>query len=271
MVIVKLKIEREIRRIGNAPSSLEVLKKKAKEFFCIENPCFLYTDPDGEKVMFDSQDEYLDVLKLNIDPLILWVEDSDLVKLSRSTIISQILPIEPKPKLSLTSPYTISLNSSGLLNSSKILKKPEKIHQSSGFNRASVDVQTDCSCLDVQEKQIECNDKISLESVLNKVKKILNIQQANHMFMGVRCSGCNQEIFDLVYKCNECSGLFLCKYCECDNEHLHTLVKSRFRVCGIKVETSGGNDKFKIKTQGEDFSKLKSKSEIFEIRKKTFN
>jgi len=247
MVIVKLKIEREIRRIGNAPSLLDVLKKKAYEFFCIENPCFLYTDSDGEKVMFDSQEEYLDVLNLNIDPLILWVEDSDLVKLSRSTIIGQILPIEPKPKLSLTSPFTSSFNTSSLSRSANMLKKPEKLHQSCGSNKASVDLQTDCSCLDVQHKLIECSYNISLESVLNKVKKTLNVQQGNHMFMGVKCNDCNEEIFDVVYRCNECSGLFLCRNCECHNEHLHAMVKSRFRVCGIKVETKGGKNNFDLK------------------------
>jgi hypothetical protein len=225
MIIIKLKVQNEIRRLGTAPKDLSEVKKKAKNYFKIENPCFWYIDQDKDKVTFDSQDEYEEILRFGINPLTFNVEDSDLLSLVRSTSISGIIPIEPRPPLSLSKTESLSLqNSLCLIDKSHMkIKKRKK-------ERKNDETQTS----DVQffEKDTQFKTDVGLDLVLETVKKeALNKREENkRIYMKAKCSFCTEEIFNCVFKCSQCEGFFNCKKCALENEHQHILIKSNFII-----------------------------------------
>ena len=88
--VLKLKFGNHIRKVSNAPSTIQELIELAKNRFRIEDFMFQYEDEDGEMITIDSQSEYIEALNCNITKFIVveseQIRDQGPLKKSTETI-----------------------------------------------------------------------------------------------------------------------------------------------------------------------------------------
>ena len=238
MIILKLQLGEEVRRIGKAPDDISIVKRRASELFGLEQPCFRYIDNEGEKITVITQEEYLEIFSLERESIKLEVLEEDLLLLQRSSCLRSSMREEPhffkcdsfndSSKLSIILPYE---------------EPPKKAYQ-------SVMVQTEDILQCEKETAVEQSEDVGVEACLTQDTEVSFESSIDHYqelvqiirkqlctpakeskkHMGVACYYCNCDIYDVLYRCNLCAWLYLCENCEVSDRHIHTLVKSRNKV-----------------------------------------
>lgn len=86
---------------------------------------------------------------------------------------------------------------------------------------------------------ISCKNHISgYQELLRSLKRCFYIQKREKKtFLGVKCCKCHNDIFDVLYKCNQCPWFYMCEDCETNDSHSHILIKSRNLVMSSPVKT----------------------------------
>lgn len=276
MKSLKLQLGEEVRKIAKAPEDITIVKQKASELFGIENPCFRYIDEDNDIITIFDQEEYIEAYKNLKSPFKLEVLNSDILILKRSSLIMGAIE-EPSFKCD-------SMNSSKISIILPDLDKPQE---------HSVLIQTDEILIETKETMsISTQDKFTEACLTNDInlaceniidsyqelafiikKQILSVSKEKIEFLGVKCSNCKADIYDVLYKCCSCSWLFLCEKCEVTDNHSHVLIKSRNKISLVKISEEKSiipkslNEK-SIKSQNsEDISLVYSISEGKSLRK----
>lgn len=244
MINLKLKLGEEVRRIGKAPESFEAVKKKAIELFNISNPSFRYKDTDNDMITVMTQEEYEDSLSAHKTPFKLEVIETEMLFLKRSSVLSASMNAE-EPIFKYGESYEESMiypqesdpnipdHLSTLIQTDEIVladqstSGPELKDQ---CVEASLTAEVGTAC----ETQFN-----SLQELIKTLKRHFNTHARDKKFyLGVKCFKCHHDIYDVVYKCDQCSWLFMCEDCESNDTHSHPLIKSRNKVMHSPSKTA---------------------------------
>lgn len=240
MITLKLQLGKEIRRIGKAPENLEKVKEKAKELFDISSPCFRYRDNENDEITIMNQREYEEALSAHSGPIKLEVLESEILLFERSSAIRNSTKSHVKSD-SYSEPSLVYLPEpimkvkeycSSLIQTEEIIL----VHQStSGPELKDQRVEANLTA----DAGISCKNHISgYQELLRSLKRCFYIQKREKKtFLGVKCCKCHNDIFDVLYKCNQCPWFYMCEDCETNDSHSHILIKSRNLVMSSPVKT----------------------------------
>lgn len=233
MVILKLQLGGEIRRINTAPGKLQDVKLKVYELFGIENSFFKYLDVDGDSVKIDSQEEYEEALISHSIPFKLEVFDAGSQFMSGSTILKTEMGQEIHICTSFADSFIYTDDNILIAD----LPKQEPIQTAD--KETSTNQKSDSSCqvsTETEEKSTQSTPEPSSQSILKLILSRYHKQnEPGKLEIGVRCFHCKLYIYDIVYKCQKCPTFFICDKCEAIDSHSHPLIKSRKKVKNLKT------------------------------------
>lgn len=228
MVILKLQLGDEIRRIGNAPGKLQDVKLKVTEYFGIENSFFKYVDIDGDKVKIDSQEEYEEALVSHSLPFKLEVFDAGSQFTTGSTILKTEMGKDIHICTSFADSFIYTDDNILITDDPKpiIIQTCEKEIETSPKAESSVQ-----AVPDLIDKSTQTTFETPIQSILKSIlSRYIKLNEPGKFEIGVRCFHCKLYIYDLVYKCPKCPTFYICEKCEESDTHSHTLIKSRKKV-----------------------------------------
>lgn len=233
MVILKLQLGDEIRRIGTAPGKLQDVKLKVYELFGIENSFFKYLDIDGDSVKIDSQEEYEEALISHSTPFKLEIFDAGSQFTSGSTILKTEMGQEIHICTSFADSFIYADDNILIVDNAK----PEP--PQTADKETTTNLKSDSSCqasTETEEKSTQSSSDLSSLSILKHILgRHHKLTEPGKLEIGVRCFHCKLYIYDIVYKCQKCPTFFICDKCETIDSHSHPLTKSRKKVKNSKT------------------------------------
>ena len=235
MVILKIQLGDEIRRIAEAPRKLQDVKMKVTEYFGIENSFFKYVDVDGDTVKIDSQEEYEEAFVSHSLPFKLEVFDAGSQFMTGSTILKTEMGQDIHVCTSFADSFIYTDDNILISDDPKPIIIQTSDKETETFQKTESSVQASPS---LTEKSTQTTFDTSLHSILKPMlSRYCTLNEPGKFEIGVRCFHCKLYIYDLVYKCPKCPTFYICEKCENQDTHSHPLIKSR-----KKVRSSGTND-----------------------------
>lgn len=188
---IKLQIDGQLRRIGDAPSTFELLVGIAVELSGYSEVLFQYEDEENELITLNSELEYQEALR------------------SPSDILKIIVIGENQD----------SVNSSFFQNlrfsSGSFTKSPFSIGNTPGSN----------SSAGTKKPQIEYKEKNIQTSEWEELFR--NFEQDHQKkSTGYSCKLCGKDIIQCGFICIKCDKMIICLDCEEQNTHQHPMIKA---------------------------------------------
>lgn len=221
MGTIKLQYENELRRISRPPSTIEDLKRAAREMFQVDEPIFMYLDEENDMITVATQAEYRGALDFAAGKQLKLS-----VMLSDPGLGNSFIPAKSDIQLMRS-----SMQSAFGIGASRI--EPQSLPQVQGNALESPKLQKIKANLPEDLQRVLPLGEELKQSIQEALREELSTMivkprtQTNSIF-NFFCSRCNLgPISGVVYLCVNCPYLHLCGTCEELSDHEHAFVKVR--------------------------------------------